>query len=186
MTAAGPGPARPPGLLQRTILDGLAAWFGPMLVALAVAVLSPGARAGAEIGAPAPALRGTLVSGEPFDLADYRGKVVLVNFYSSYCRLCALEIGSLETVLETHRERGLEIVMLGVDRLEDKARVARMLGTYNLQGAMVDELEACGFERRYPTPTAFLIDRDGVLREKFSGAKSAPRLRELLGPYLGR
>ena len=162
------------------------AWMRRCLIALGALLLPLSAHAGVEIGAPAPALRGTLVSGDKFDLNDYRGKVVLINFYSSYCRICALEIGSLESALETYRDKGLEIVMLGVDRLEDKGRVARMLGTYNLQGAMVDELDACGFERRYPTPTAFLVDRDGIVREKLWGAKSQPRLRELLGPYLGR
>ena len=79
--------------------------------------------------------------------ADWRGKVVLVNFYSSYCRLCALEIGTIESAVEQYGARGLVVLMLGVDKLEDKARVARMLGIYNLQGAMVDDLTVTGFQR---------------------------------------
>lgn len=156
------------------------------VTALLAALLAlPGAgRAVTEIGAPAPALRGVLVSGEPFDLADYRGKVVLVNFYSSYCRGCAYEIGSLETFRDEHAAEGFHILMIGVDRPEDKGRVARMLGIYNLQGGMTDELTASGFERRYPTPTAFVIDREGVLRDRINGAKTLPRLNELLLPWL--
>ncbi len=150
----------------------------------ALLILPAIARAVPEVGAPAPALRGVLVSGEDFDLADYRGKVVLVNFYSSYCRGCAYEIGSLETFLENHRAEGFDILMIGVDRPEDKGRVARMLGIYNLQGGMTDELKETGFERRYPTPTGFVIDREGVLRERISGAKTLPRLNELLLPWI--
>lgn len=163
---------------RRTLLLG--ATFAPLFAGIAPV------RAAVEIGEPAPPLAGTLVSGDPFDLADYRGKVVLVNFYSSYCRHCAVEIGSLETVRDERQADGFDILVIGVDRLQDKARVARMLGIYNLKGAMADELSASGFERQYPTPTAFVVDRAGVVREKVSGAKPLPRLRALVQPYLER
>ena len=146
-------------------------------------LLASVAHGAVELGEPAPPLKGVLVSGDNFDLAEHRGKVVLVNFYSSYCRQCALEIGTIEVAMETYGPRGLVVIMLGVDKLEDKGRVARMLGIYNLQGGMVDELTECGFERRYPTPTAFLIDREGIVREKLWGVKSPPRMRDLLAPY---
>lgn len=146
--------------------------------------LGANARAAVELDQAAPALKGTLVSGDEFDLAAYKGKVVLVNFYSSYCRHCALEIGSIETYYEENKAKGFEVIMIGVDKLDDKSRVARMLGIYNLQGGMTDELKECGFERRYPTPTAFIVDRGGVLRAKHWGAKTLPRLRELLNPYV--
>ena len=69
-----------------------------------------------EIDEPAPPLKGTLVSGDKFDLADYKGKVVLVNFYSSYCRSCAIEIGTIETYRDDMKDRGFEVIMIGVDR----------------------------------------------------------------------
>ncbi len=147
------------------------------LVALAAAI---------EIDEPAPPLKGTLVSGDKFDLADYKGKVVLVNFYSSYCKGCAYEIGTLETYRDDMKDRGFDILVIGVDRAEDKPRVARMLGIYNLQGAMASDLDETGFERSYPTPTAFVIDREGVVRAKLWGAKTLPRMRELMNPFLGK
>lgn len=139
-----------------------------------------------EIDEPAPPLKGTLVSGDKFDLADYKGKVVLVNFYSSYCKGCAYEIGTLETYRDDMKDRGFDILMIGVDRAEDKARVARMLGIYNLQGAMASDLDETGFERSYPTPTAFVIDREGIVRAKLWGAKTLPRMRELMNPFLAK
>ncbi len=137
-----------------------------------------------ELDAPAPALRGTLLSGAPFDLAAMRGHVVLVNFFSSWCRICALEIGSVETFRDDHAHDGLIVLMIAVDRPDDTARVARMLGIYNLDGAMTDALDTNGFERRYLTPTAFVVDRDGMVRAKHVGAKTLPTLRALLGPLL--
>jgi peroxiredoxin len=137
-----------------------------------------------EIGEPAPQLKGTLLSGQPFDLRQMRGKVVLVNFYSSYCKYCAYEIGNVETIYEQYRADGLEVIEIGVDALEDRSRVQRMLSIYHLPGAMADELQESGFERRYPTPTAFLIDRKGILRHKQWGAKTAPYFREVVVPLL--
>lgn len=139
-----------------------------------------------EIDEPAPPLKGTLVSGDKFDLAAYKGKVVLVNFYSSYCRSCAIEIGTIETYRDDMKDRGFDVIMIGVDRPEDKPRVARMLGIYNLQGAMAAELDETGFERSYPTPTAFVVDREGILRAKLWGVKTMPRMRELMTPFLGK
>lgn len=125
----------------------------------------------AELGERPPALKGTLFSGQTFDLAQMRGKVVLVNFYSSYCSFCAYEIGNLETFYEQHHLQGFEVIVVGVDSLEDRHRVERMLGIYGLPGVMADDLAESGFERKYPTPTAFVIDRDGILRSRTRGAK---------------
>ncbi len=137
-----------------------------------------------EVDQPAPALKGMLFSGKPFDLKEMRGKVVLVNFYSSYCKHCAYEIGNLETFYEQHREQGFEIIVVGVDRPEDRHRVERMVGLYGLQGVMVDDLEESGFEKKYPTPTAFVIDRKGILRSRTRGSKTPPYFAEHVLPLL--
>lgn len=137
-----------------------------------------------EVDQPAPALKGTYFSGRPFDLRAMRGKVVLVNFYSSYCKHCAYEIGNLETFYEKHRDQGFEVIVVGVDALEDRHRVERMVGLYGLQGVMADDLSESGFERRYPTPTAFVIDRAGVLRSKTRGSKTPHYFAEYVLPLL--
>jgi len=137
-----------------------------------------------EVDQPAPALKGTLFSGKPFDLKEMRGKVVLVNFYSSYCKHCAYEIGNLETFYEQHREQVFEVLVVGVDALGDRHRVERMVALYGLQGVMADDLEESGFERRYPTPTAFVIDREGILRSRTKGSKTPHYFAEHVLPLL--
>jgi thiol-disulfide isomerase/thioredoxin len=149
-----------------------------VLVCASAAYAAPG------LDQAAPPLRGTLFSGAAFDLEQMRGRVVLVNFYSSYCKFCAYEIGNLEAFYEAHKSEGLEVIALGVDELSDRARVARMLDIYNLPGTMVDELQANGFGRRYPTPTAFVIDRSGVVRYQRWGAKLPDFYREVVLPLL--
>ncbi|HKB83240.1 MAG TPA: redoxin domain-containing protein [Burkholderiales bacterium] len=155
-----------------------------VLIFGAVASTELAAGPAAELGEPPPALKGTLFSGQAFDLAQMRGKVVLVNFYSSYCSFCAYEIGNLETFYERHRDQGFEVIVVGIDSLEDRHRVERMLGIYGLPGVMADELEQSGFERRYPTPTAFVIDRNGVLRSQTRGAKQPYYYAEKVLPLL--
>jgi cytochrome c biogenesis protein CcmG/thiol:disulfide interchange protein DsbE len=155
-----------------------------VLLALLLAAGVASAQPIAEIGKPPPALKGTLFSGQPFDLAQMRGKVVLVNFYSSYCSFCAYEIGNLENFYEQHHDQGLEVIVVGIDALEDRARVERMLGIYELPGLMADELEQSGFERKYPTPTAFVIDREGILRSQTRGAKQPFYYAEKVLPLL--
>jgi peroxiredoxin len=141
-------------------------------------------QAAPQIGEPAPPLKGRLFSGEAFDLAALRGKVVLINFYSSYCSRCAYEIGLLEAVYEENRAQGLEVIAIGVDDAADRHRVERMLGIYNLPGTMAQELTESGFASRYPTPTAFIVDRDGILRERITGSKTPTHYREVLLPLL--
>src|SRR5579859_1312064 len=154
------------------------------LFAMLLFATSASAQPIAEPGEPPPALKGTLFSGQAFDLAQMRGKVVLVNFYSSYCSFCAYEIGNLENFYEQHRDQGFEVIVVGIDSLEDRPRVERMLGIYGLPGVMADELEQSGFERKYPTPTAFVIDRDGILRSRTRGAKQPFYYAEKVLPLL--
>jgi cytochrome c biogenesis protein CcmG, thiol:disulfide interchange protein DsbE len=168
-----------PGICQRRArVRAMAA--GLLLLAASAAQALP------LIGEPAPALKGKLFNGEEFDLARMRGKVVLVNFYSSYCKFCAYEIGVLEAFYEEHRADGFEVIAVGIDALEDRARVERMLGIYHLPGTMADELSESGYARGYPTPTAFIVDRDGILRHRITGAKSPHHYRELVLPLLQR
>lgn len=152
---------------------------------LALLICSGTAAAVPELDQPAPALKGRLFTGEAFDLQALRGKVVLVNFYSSYCKHCAYEIGNLESFYETHREQGFEVVVVGVDRPQDRHRVERMLGIYRLPGMMAGELQESGFGTDHRTPTAFVIDRAGVLRSKTWGGKTPTFFSEKVLPLLG-
>jgi peroxiredoxin len=155
-------------------------------IALLLLCAAPLALAAPQIDEPAPPLKGRLFSGADFDLAALRGKVVLVNFYSSYCKRCAFEIGTLEAFYEEHRAEGFEVVAIGVDDAADRHRVERMLGIYNLPGMMAQELTESGFAPRYPTPTAFIVDRDGILRHRITGGKIPSHYRELVLPLLAR
>lgn len=147
-------------------------------------LLSPMAFAVATIGELAPPLQGTLFDGRLLDLAQYRGKVVLVNFYSSYCKFCALEIGNIEEHYEKLKPRGLEVIMLSIERGEDRERARRFVDNYSLPGSMVIDLQRSGFGARHPTPTCYVIDRNGVVRDKITGAKTPSFYQRVVVPLL--
>jgi thiol-disulfide isomerase/thioredoxin len=71
------------------------------------------------VGKPAPAIQGTALDGKPFNLADAKGKVVLVVFWASWCLPCAAELDAFQQVAETYRGRGLQIVGIDLDTLQD-------------------------------------------------------------------
>lgn len=163
------------------------AWILVIQAALWGATLSGSAifaHAVPTIDEPAPPLKGTLFDGKAFDLAGFKGKVVLVNFFSSYCKFCAYEIGNLENYYEEFKSQGFEVLAINIDAPGDKERAARMANIYNLPGAMVSDLSESGFEKNYPTPTCFILDRKGYLRAKLTGAKQPKFYRDVIEPLL--
>ena len=137
-----------------------------------------------EIGETAPPLMGTLFSGKPFDLAQMHGKVVLINYYSSYSKHGAIEIGNIEAFLDENRDNGLVVIFIGVDRAEDRHRVERMVKLYNLEGIMSHDLEQNGFGEKYRTPRAFVVDRQGIVRSREYGGKTPNYFQKFLVPLL--
>jgi thiol-disulfide isomerase/thioredoxin len=72
-----------------------------------------------QVGKPAPAIQGIDTDGKPFDLADAKGKVVLVVFWASWCPPCADEIEPLQEVADSYGARGLQIVGINLDAMQD-------------------------------------------------------------------
>jgi thiol-disulfide isomerase/thioredoxin len=79
------------------------------------------------VGKPAPAIQGFDLDGKPFDLAQAKGKVVLIVFWASWCLPCAAEIESLQAAEESYRGRGLRIVGINLDALPDQGRKLEMV-----------------------------------------------------------
>jgi peroxiredoxin len=110
------------------------------------------------------------IHGKPFALSDYKGKVVLLDFWATWCPPCRKEIPGFMNLYDTYRSRGL--VVIGVSMDDSKSDVRRFTRRLKvnypiLLGAGRDDLGSVFGE--LPLPTAFLIGRDGTICSKHDG-----------------
>src|SRR5215471_4843070 len=117
---------------------------------------------------PAPDFTLTTLSGTSLSLADLRGKVVLLNFWATWCVPCRKEMPAIEALYQRYKDQGLEVLAISLDKLSTavvEAFVKEMGVTYRVA---LDPTWATA--RTYAVravPATFLIDRAGnvVLRE---------------------
>jgi thiol-disulfide isomerase/thioredoxin len=147
------------------------------------------------VGKPAPPIRGTDIDGKPFDLADSRGKVVLVVFWASWCLPCAAEISWLDQLYDTYRGRGLQVVGIDLDAMQDGGQkpeavlpnVRRFLIDHNVRWpTLVNGAGDRDFARAYgitDIPANVLIGRDGtVVQIDVVRQNADPVLSRAVGP----
>ena len=128
---------------------------------------APGAaRAAPEIGQAAPALIVKTLDGTTLDLATLRGKVVLVNYWATWCAPCRKEMPKLEAFYRRYHAKGLEIIGISIDFERDfeKARKAAKSVTYPM--AVAKSVTDDGFGIPKGVPITWIIDVDGKVRDR--------------------
>ena len=134
---------------------------------------------------PAPALELEALDGAPVSLRDLRGKVVVVNFWATWCPPCRVEMPGFQRVYEDRRTDGLVIVGVSMDR-GGEGVVREFLSergiTFPVVMADGEVVQAFGGVRTLPT--SFLIDREGRVRQQVTGIFAEPTLRMAVGHLL--
>jgi cytochrome c biogenesis protein CcmG/thiol:disulfide interchange protein DsbE len=135
-----------------------------------------------RIGNPAPDFT-VQDSDRKLSLSDYKGKVVLLNFWATWCAPCIAEMPDLIALQEKMKDKGVVVVGVSIDADEDAYH--KFLKDYKVNFVTVrDE------ERKAPTlygtfgwPETYIIDRQGVVRRKFIGAAdwTSPEIVGFLG-----
>ena len=149
-----------------------------LLVSLAMGLffaapfLVPGAYAGGfeeRAATPAPALKARDLSGAPKTLADYRGKVVLLNFWASWCPPCLREMPSMERLRVKMAGRPLEIVALA--SAESAEDVKLFLSKMKLGFPILLDPDGSNTKRWkvFALPTTFVLDAKGRVRYVLTG-----------------
>jgi peroxiredoxin len=132
----------------------------------------------------APALDFSLqtVDGQTIELGDYRGQVVLLNIWATWCPPCRAEMPDLEAYYREHKMDGF--VVLAVNSGESAETVAAFLEEQDFTFPVLldpDGEVMSGYKVR-GLPTSFFIDRGGIMRDLWSGQLSPERLAELADP----
>ncbi len=128
---------------------------------------------GHRVGDVAPSFTLPTLDGEPTSLADYAGRVVILDFWASWCVPCRLSMPSLEAMA---RDLGDDVVLVGVslDRTETEARSYVTAKDYTdlvpLYGSLTQARAVAGDYGVLGIPRTFVIDRDGIVR--FAGHPS--------------
>jgi cytochrome c biogenesis protein CcmG, thiol:disulfide interchange protein DsbE len=125
------------------------------------------AGAAVAIDQPAPELIVTALDGQTLELAKLRGKVVLVNFWATWCAPCRKEMPVLDVFYKRYHGQGLELIGISVDFARDATKMRKAAGAVTYPTAMASELPVNGFGPPDGVPVTYVIDTEGVVRDKF-------------------
>lgn len=120
---------------------------------------------------PAPDFELADLDGSPHRLSDYRGKVVVLNFWATWCPPCRYEMPSMQRAWEQVRDE--DIVFLGVNVGEDADTVFLFLADYPVDFPLLFDREAKVIEA-YPVtglPTTYIIDPAGRITHRAVGSR---------------
>jgi cytochrome c biogenesis protein CcmG, thiol:disulfide interchange protein DsbE len=146
-----------------------------IFIALFLLVLaSPVYAKGVEEGKIAPNIEAKLLNGQHFSLLNESGKVVILNFWASWCTPCREEMPALEAYYKKYKGKGLEIIAISLDSAEDTHAAKEVMRSFTFPAAMRDESDVRGYGRIWRMPMTFVIDRYGILRK--DGSEGDPKI----------
>lgn len=137
-----------------------------------------------EVSFAAPELSLQNINGKTESLSDFRGNVVLVNNWATWCSPCKAEMPTLAAYYNKHRQEGFTII--AIEASEPQESVTQFATDYNLKFSVwLDpdgaSLKAFGNEN---LPNSYVIDRSGNVRYAWTGEISRDMLETYVTPLL--
>lgn len=131
-------------------------------------------------------LQRTTLDGGSFDLAQLKGKIVLLDFWSTGCSSCISAMPHLKDVLSRYRSQGFEIVSLCLDEEKNRDQIEKIMARFGANWPVILEpWSTTPLRERFNftfVPVYMLLDRDGLLVSLDAGGeKLEPAVRRLLG-----
>ncbi|MBP6002518.1 MAG: TlpA family protein disulfide reductase [Pyrinomonadaceae bacterium] len=113
-------------------------------------------------------LRAPVLDGGEWDIAEHRGKVVVVNYWATWCAPCRFETPGLVRFAEGYKDRGVEIVGISMD--DDRSAIAPFISSYGIKyPTLLPGVDTNLPPDGMPLPTTFLYDKEGRLSKKYTG-----------------
>jgi cytochrome c biogenesis protein CcmG/thiol:disulfide interchange protein DsbE len=148
----------------------------------------------AEVGKRIPDLSFQFFNGYEYEgasqlnLADLRGKVVVINVWASWCKPCEQEALELQKFWEAYRER--ELVLIGVDYVDTPSGAMTYMKKFRITFPNAPDLQSTissTLNRNMGVPETYFIDRDGVLKYVQVGPfTSIEEIQNIVDPLLAR
>ena len=163
-------------LLAAVTLAVLAGW---LLLAGGIEQFRPrtgGPGPSGDVGQVAPDFSLERAGGGEARLSDYRGQVILLNFWATWCVPCRAEMPEIESTYRANRERGLQVLAINVQESEaDVQPFVRELGL-TFPALLDRDASVARLYLARALPSSFLIDRQGVVRYVRVGPLTAATL----------
>ncbi len=118
------------------------------------------------------------LDGSQITLSDLRGKVVIVNLWTSWCPPCRAEMPAIENVYQANKEQGLEVLAVNSTFQDSEANAAAFIQEMGLTFPILLDRDG-GVSNRYQLralPTTYFIDRQGVIRSVVPGGPMSESL----------
>src|SRR5256886_2539972 len=164
----------------------LAAWlpnFESHLKPIGIPEAKAPDKAGKQNFPAAPDVQFTKLDGSPLHLKDLRGRVVLLNFWATWCIPCRSEIPSLSAMQKDFESRGLSIIGVSYDDTADLVQQFQKDIPQRYQ-VVLGGREVGADLPASPLPTTYIIDRDGRIREKIIGERTRVQFESSIKPLL--
>lgn len=161
--------------------------------ALLGAIFSALALGGAtQIAQAAPTIKVVTPGGLKSAIAKNKGKVVMVNFWATWCKPCVTELPELAKLKRANASKGVVLLLVSGDEIEDKARVASSLqqkghsGTYLIKGDITDFFKAYDPKTSGAVvfPRTYIYNRKGQLAKMETSDHTQAQWQTILNPYL--
>ncbi len=133
------------------------------------------------VGKAAPDFALTDLNEQPYRLSDFRGKVVFLNFWATWCAPCREEMPSMEVLHRNFEKDGLVILAVSIDRVTTTKDIPPFVKGMNLTFPVL--IDSWGKTdkpyKRMGVPETFIIDQQGIIREIILGPRDWTRLDNL-------
>jgi thiol-disulfide isomerase/thioredoxin len=142
--------------------------------------------AAGEIGSRFPDFIVEDLKGHRISSADLRGKVVLVDFWATWCQPCKKEMPGYQKLLDRYGSRGFAVVGFKFDTMmdtEDPIKFAKKIGVYYPLAVATNDLKQ-KFGGMEGLPTTMIYDRQGILRKKEIGFEYTDAFEAAIRPLL--
>ena len=140
---------------------------------LGLQLVSPPGAAALDVGARLPEIGLVDLDGNRVDAKSLEGKVVIIDFWATWCAPCREELPVLEKLYRKYKKKGLVIVGVSVDK--DRANVQRFLEKLKLSFPIVHDSDHLVSGRYKPPrmPSSYVIDRKGIVRHVHEGYRAS-------------
>jgi thiol-disulfide isomerase/thioredoxin len=150
------------------------------LVPLALTLVALGTFAADDTGQPAPRFRAKTTTGNQFNNESVKGKVVLFEFWTTWCKYCEGEAELVDDIAKEFSDKGL--IVLAVDVLEPDQKVKKYLADHprSVPIVLTKDTNLAAMYNAQSYPIYVVIDRDGNVAAEQRGAAGERGLRRLL------